>query len=257
MRRFNSHAFHPLRSAENEKTLSSLDGNKIEDLFFISNNGNRLNGWFIGLPGSTKVILFSHGNAGNLTHRVAKLRIMLSLGLSVFIYDYQGYGKSEGSASLARIVEDATAAYDFLRTEKHFLDNQIIVYGESIGTGVSGCLSKIRHGAALILESPFISLPNVAKQKLPILYMYPDFLFPSPHLNNLEAVLSSQSPLLIIAGEKDTLISSRHGQFLFEQALDPKTFALLPNNAHNDIGILDSEAYRISLRKFFQDYELI
>ncbi len=257
LQRFNSIAFHPLRSEENESRLSSLDGLKIEDVYFTSNNGKRLNGWFIGLPGSARVVLFNHGNAGNLTHRVAKLQTLLSLGLSVFIYDYQGYGRSEGNPSLAGIIDDATAAFGYLCETKHYSDKQIIIYGESIGAGVAGCLSKARAGAALILESPFISLEYVAKEKLPILKMYPNFLFPSPHLDNLDAVKSPHPPLLIIAGEKDTLIPARHGELLFEQALNPKMLSLLPANAHNDIGILDAQAYLQCLKKFLQDYKLI
>jgi uncharacterized protein len=255
--RFNSIAFHPLRRQASEKPPSSLNGSKVEEHFFVSKNGNILNGWFIGSPDSTKVVLFSHGNAGNLTHRIAKLRTLLSQGLSVFIYDYQGYGKSEGSPSLAGIIEDATAAFDYLHKTKNYSGDQIIIYGESIGTGVSGCLSKLRSGAALILESPFISIEYVAKEKLPILKAYPDFLFPSPHLNNLDVVKSAHPPLLIIAGEKDTVIPSRHGKLLFERAVSPKMLALLSDNAHNDIGILDPETYRESLKKFFQDYKLI
>lgn len=257
LKRFNSIAFHPLRSHEGDSHSLSLNGMKIEDVYFSSKNGCRLNGLFISHPASARVVLFNHGNAGNLTHRASKLAGLLSLGLSVFIYDYQGYGKSEGIPSLSGVIEDAEAAFDYLRKERDYASEQIIIYGESIGAAVAGRLSKLRSCAALILESPFISLEYLAKELLPILNVYPSFLFPSPHLDNLDIVKTEHPPLLIIAGEKDSLVPCTHGKQLFKQALEPKTLALLPNNGHNDICILDTEGYSACLDKFLKEYELI
>jgi fermentation-respiration switch protein FrsA (DUF1100 family) len=257
MKRFNSMAFHPIRLEAGKEPLPALDKASVENVYFVSKSGKRLNGWLFRLPGASNVVLFNHGNAGNLIHRIEKIRILLSLGLSVFIYDYQGYGKSEGSPSLSGIIDDAQAAFDYLIQSQHYSAKQIIIYGESIGTGVAGHLSRLRPSGAVILESAFLSLETVAKEKLPVLNLYPDFLFPSPHLDNLAAVKKIHAPLLIISGEKDTLIPCAHGKLLFEKAMPPKKLSLLPNNGHNDIGLLEPETYRLALYQFFEQYKLV
>jgi fermentation-respiration switch protein FrsA (DUF1100 family) len=212
--------------------------------------GKRLNGWFFRVPSANKVVLYSHGNAGNLVCRQAKVAALLSAGQSVFIYDYEGFGRSEGKATPGAIVDDSLAAFDYLVSDRHYLPEQIVAYGESIGVGVTGELIRRRSPGSIILESGFTSIERVAKARLPFMSIYPSSLWFSPRLNVIDALKVSSKPLLIIHGKLDSVISFHQSEDLFKAATGPKKLILLPNAEHN-LQNDDLEPYKAALREFF------
>lgn len=139
-----------------------------------SANGRHLQAWFLELPGTRRVFLYSHGKGNNIYGKIHVAESLLNCGGSVFMYDYQGFGQSEGRASPQNAVDDCVAAYDYLVNVEHRNAREIIGFGESFGTGVTGQLSMKRRLAAVIFQSGFASLKSAARESLFWLWLYPD-----------------------------------------------------------------------------------
>jgi uncharacterized protein len=207
---------------------------KIEDVTFDSTNGTKLHGFFLKTPGATKVILYSHGNAGNIDYRLPCGLSLMSLGCSVLLYDYEGYGSSSGTATLANVCDDAAGAVDFLEKQKHFQAKDIVLYGESLGTGVTCELSKRRKCGGIILMSGFSSLIKAGSDKLWWLRLYPKYVFPKPDMDNLAILSLPHPPLLIVHGQKDGVLSHSYSEELSRGACSPKIFVSVPDGGHSD-----------------------
>lgn len=201
-----------------------------EEVFLVTPDSEKINGLFF--PASNdKVILYFHGNAGSLEEWQFVYRDFDSLGFNFFIIDYRGYGKSTGNISEAGFYKDAQAAYDFLLARGFTADN-IVVYGRSIGSGVAVHLATHQQIAALILESPYISVEKLAIEK----YRY---LFPSLYLryrfDNLSKIKAVKAPLLVIHGQRDGLIPFPHGQTLYNTFDGKKQLIAVKDGHHNDL----------------------
>ncbi|MBA7714808.1 hypothetical protein ES703_123840 [subsurface metagenome] len=144
-------------------------GLDFETVRFETTDGVKLSGWFIPSDSAKGVILFCHGNAGNLSHRLESIQIFHRLGLDVFIFDYRGYGESEGKPTENGTYEDAKAAWKYLIETRQVIPSQIIVFGRSLGGAVASWLAQSRAPGALILESTFTSLGDVAATLYPYL----------------------------------------------------------------------------------------
>ena len=225
---------------------------KVDAVTFKSANGKNLNGLYFKREGATQVFLVSHGNAGNIAHRLAHVIHMLNIGASVLLYDYQGYGQSEGDPSVRGIVDDGLAAYDFLTKDKGWKAAQVIAYGESLGCAVTGQISKQRKVAAIVLQSGFASLPGAARDRFIWLNLFPDFTFPQPQLNNCQIMASSHAPLLIIHGEKDSILPVKYADQVFAAAVEPKQIMKLKNSGHNDVLEADLKDYTAALSGFIK-----
>ncbi len=245
---YNTMIFHPFATGNYD--LKAIDGVPCQNVFFPSTNGKRLYAWFFSCPGASKTVLVSHGNAGNLTNREGLVRLVLQAGASVLVFDYQGFGKSEGHPSLAGICEDTAAAYQYLVQDKRVSPANVIIMGESIGTGAA-CVVGLSHPCAgIVLQSAYTSLPSLVREKLPLMCLYPDWLFPPTRLDTLAALKRTHPPLLLVHGAQDTLIPIKHSQLIYEQALAPKSFTSLPDAGHNDIYDVDSSQYIGALKQF-------
>lgn len=245
---YNTMIFHPFASGD--FSIKAIDGIACQNVCFKSANGKGLHAWLFTKPGASKTVLLSHGNAGNLTNRVDLVKVLLSVGVSVLAYDYQGFGKSEGSPSIDGICQDDQAAYDYLVHERKVNPADIIIFGESIGTGAASAVAAKNTCAGVILQSPFTSLPAIGREKVPLLRLYPDWLFPANRLDNLSLLKGKHAPLLIVHGEKDTLIPISHAEKIYKDASGPKYFARLPDAGHNDIYYVDSYLYQQALSSF-------
>ena len=228
---------------------------KVEEVNFKSANGKSLNGLYFAREGAKRVFLLSHGNAGNVAHRLAHVIHMLNTGQSVLLYDYQGYGKSEGDPSVRGIVDDGIAAYDFLNKEKGWKANQIVVYGESLGCAVTCQIAKARQVAAVILQSGFASLPAAARDRFIWLHLFPDWTFPQPQLNNCEVLANRHTPLLIIHGENDHILPIKYADQMYAAAAEPKQFIRLKHSGHNDVLDADVKEYMAALGKFMKELD--
>jgi pimeloyl-ACP methyl ester carboxylesterase len=220
------------------------------NITFKALNGESMHGWYFERPSTNKVILVSHGNAGCMEHRLPLLPLLLQTGCSVFMYDYEGFGSSTGSPSMAKICDDATAAFDYVTQKLHVKPENVIVYGESIGCGAASTLSTRRKVGAIILQSPFTSFPQVAADRLVLMRLYPEFVFPEPTLNNLAIMKKEHAPLLLIHGMKDDMLPYRYSERIMAEAMEPKTLVLLPNAGHTDVYKTDVNLSIPALNKF-------
>lgn len=241
--------------AGEEFKCDSINNIKRDDVYFQNKNGDKLNGWFFQNPApDAPVVLFSHGNGGNIGHRVFLIKALMDAGASVFIYDYRQYGRSSGTKNLVGTIEDANAAFDYLTQTRHIPEQQIVLYGESIGGGPTCQLLATRGVRGVILDSTFTSLLAVGKKKVNYFKLYPDFFTPIPAFDNRAAISAKHPPLLIIHGQKDDLIPPSEAQENFDAASEPKMLVLLPKSTHNSKAE-DFALYVESLRQFLAGLE--
>jgi pimeloyl-ACP methyl ester carboxylesterase len=225
--------FHP-HVLPNDYSSPTLEGIKGEDVRFGSDRNLDLYGSYYNYPHSKFVVLLSHGNGGNISVRPKLIEALLSQHLSVFIYDYCGYGKSAGQPDVENICGAALSAYAYLVKERGYKPNQIVLYGESLGAAVSTYLASREPIAALILQSGFTSLRSIAIEKFAWLGVYPDWLFPKPPLDTLQTLPGIKVPVLIIHGGQDSLVPIHHGEALFAAANQPKFLLAIPDAHHSD-----------------------
>ena len=225
-------------------------GLPFESVSLETTDGVKLAGWFIPSEGARGVILFFHGNAGNISHRLDSIRIFHQLGLDVFIFDYRGYGQSEGKPSEQGTYKDAEAAWRYLTEERQVKPNDIIVFGRSLGGAVASWLAQRYTPGALILESAFTSLPDIAATVYPYL---PVRLLLRFEYNTAEYLGGVNCPVLIVHSRDDEMMPFSHGERLFEMAKEPKKFLEI-TGTHNDGFITSGKRYEEGLNAFILEY---
>lgn len=209
-----------------------LDGLEHEDVHFTASDGTKLHGWYIPHPQPKAVVLFAHGNAGNITHRELLLRAMHNrLKLSVLIFDYRGYGHSEGSPTERGVLDDARAARTWLAQKTGLKETDLVLMGESLGGAVAVDLAADGGARGLILENTFTSLPEVGAYHYSWL---PVRLFMRSKLDSLSKIGKYHGPLLMVHGNSDTIVPIAFGRRLFEAANEPKQLVVIPHGNHND-----------------------
>ena len=207
-------------------------GIEFEDAWFQSEDGTRLHGWYVPHPNPVATVLFCHGNAGNITHRDGVLEVLHDyVGASVLIFDYRGYGQSEGRPTGAGVLADARAARTWLAAREKISERDVVLMGESIGGAVAVDLAARDGARALVLESSFDALPEVAAYHYPWL---PVRWLMRTRFDSAGAIGRYHGPLLQAHGDADTIVPLRCGRRLFEAANEPKRFILLPGHDHND-----------------------
>ena len=222
-------------------------GIAFEEIDFETADNQLLNGWFVPAKDAEVTILYCHGNAGNIYHRLHKVEFFHGMGVNFFIFDYRGYGKSSGSPSEKGLYKDVQAAYDYITSRSDIDKNKIVMYGKSLGGPVAADLCLHRKTCALILEGSFASVTLRAQELYPILPMK---LLITQKYNALDKVKNIHIPKLIAHGREDEVINFRHGEILFNVAAEPKQF--LPfDGGHNDDVYVTSDAYKKILQKFF------
>jgi uncharacterized protein len=243
--------FHPM----SEITLTPADaGWDYEDLTLSTSDGVNINAWFIPVEDARGVVLFCHGNAGNIGHRLDSIRIFHDLGLSVLIFDYRGFGRSQGRPSESGTYLDAQAAWAFLVEEKGIEPGRIILFGRSLGGAVAGYLAahmeREKAPAALILESSFTSLPDMAARLYPFL---PVRWLAKYSYNTLGRLGDVHVPVLVVHSPDDEIIPYAHGQALYAAALEPKMFLEI-SGGHNAGFLTSGAGYVEGLRGFLEQY---
>ncbi|MBI3312901.1 MAG: alpha/beta hydrolase [Candidatus Omnitrophica bacterium] len=227
-------------------------GFKYEDVSFETTDAVKLHGWFLEAPKARGVILFFHGNAGNISGRLYKAKGWITRGFSVFLMDYRGYGLSEGKMEHGDdILRDAHAALDWLVKSKKFLLSGIILYGESLGTYPAIRLAAENKVGAMILESPFTSFVELGKIHYSLIpgmeLLLRDFSF-----RNQDWIGQIKTPLFVLHGTRDEICPYAMGEKLFEQAPEPKAFLSIENGAHNDLPFIAGEDYWEKPRQFLE-----
>lgn len=237
--------FFPGRRIAATPALAGLD---YEDVFFTAEDGVRLHGWFVPSGTSGPVLLFFHGNAGNIADRLESLRLFVDVGLSVFIFDYRGFGRSEGRITEGGSYKDATAAYRYLTTQRATGSEQIIYFGRSLGAAVAIELATRYTPRGLIVESAFTSIPELGARLyrwLPVRWLA-RIRYDSS--NRLQHVLC---PKLIIHSREDEIVPFDMGERLFALAGDPKQFLEISGD-HNSGFLQSRERYIHSLAEFLE-----
>ncbi|MFC2123106.1 alpha/beta hydrolase [Bacteroidota bacterium] len=225
-------------------------GLSFEDVFFETTDGLKLSGWFVPSAADRGVILFCHGNAGNISHRLESIQIFNQLGLDVFIFDYRGYGQSEGRTSESGTYLDVGAAWQHLVRERQIKPNRIVIFGRSLGGAVAAWQACNHTPGALILESAFTSVPDIAAKLYPYL---PVRLLSRFKYNTVEYLDQVDCPVLIIHSREDEIMPFGHGQQLFERASGPKELLEI-SGTHNEGFITSGEHYKEGLDSFISEH---
>lgn len=208
-------------------------GLRAEEVYCDTSDGVRIHGWFLKADSETAALLLFHGNADNISIRLPKAREWIRRGISVFLVDYRGYGKSAGKIKTAHdLILDGQAAYDWLTAHRAYEPSQVILYGESIGAFPAIQLAAKQNVKALILEAPFTSLKELAK----LHYGFaPDFFLKDFDMPNEIMIQKIRCPFFLIHGAEDEIVPISMGERLFEQAPAPKEFFKVPHAHHNDL----------------------
>lgn len=221
-------------------------GLEYEDVYLSSRDGVRLHGWYIPHDKAEEVVLFLHGNGGNISHRGASIDIFNRIGLNTLIIDYRGYGKSEGSPGEKGFYEDARAAWRYLIEQRGFKTEQIIIFGRSIGAAVATKLAAEVGPERVILESAFSRSRDMANRMMPIVSRITVMRYP---FNSMERIKDIHARLLMLHSPDDEIIPYRLGEKLFQAANEPKQFVNLKGD-HNSGFMLSQPKYEQSLVKF-------
>jgi fermentation-respiration switch protein FrsA (DUF1100 family) len=205
--------------------------NELQPLEAKSADGLTLTSWYRPAQRHDKfTIVFCQGNAGHLGYRNYKVRPWLDAGYGVLMVGYRGFG-NPGAPSEQGIYNDARAAINALHSEG-VTDQGIVLYGESLGTGVATQMATEYPVAALILESPYTSVPDVGANRYP---MVPVRFLLRDQYNSLDKIKNIHMPLLLLHGEMDQVVPVKFGKKLFEAANEPKQAEFVPDAGHNDV----------------------
>ncbi len=233
--------YHPLRYPEG--LWHAQAEVPAQDVWLRTRDGVRLHAWWVDPPGARAATLFLHGNGGNLTHRIPHMREVAAAGSAVLVIDYRGYGRSEGFPTERGLYSDADAGYDHLQA----LGRPIVIHGESLGAAVAIDLAARRPCAALVLEAPFTSARAVAGRIMPVL---------GPALvsgyDSTRKIQRIRAPLLVIHGDRDSVVPIELGRALFESAPESKTFWTVPGADHNNLLETAGRSFGERLREIYE-----
>ena len=235
--------FYPSRDVFVTPATAGLE---FEDVWMRSANGERVHGWWLpGAPDALALIFF-HGNAGNVSHRLESLQIFRRLGLQVLIIDYRGFGLSDGAPGERATYEDAELAWRHVTESRAIPADRVVLFGRSLGGGVATWLASQHEPAGLMLESTFSSVPDLASQIYPI---FPVRWLARIRYPTRERLAQVRCPVLIVHSADDELIPYSHGEALYAAAATSKTFLRL-RGGHNDGFLTSGSDYTDGLRRF-------
>jgi len=232
-------------------TTPDQHGIAYEEVFFQAADGIRLHGWYVPCEGSRRVLLFFHGNRGNISDRLETIAMCQQLGLPVLLFDYRGYGRSEGAPSESGTYQDALAAWAWLVEQRGIAAERIVFLGRSLGAAIATWLAAQRRPGALIIESTFSSLPELAAEAYPLLPVRWLLRYQYPVLHNLQRV---HCPVMVVHSREDEFIPFAHGQRLFAAANPPKEFLAIEGN-HYAGYLATGKRYTAGIAGFLEKYQ--
>lgn len=237
---------------EMDRSYSANPGNiglPFTSLKLATTDGETLDGWFVPAKKDARgLVIFLHGNAGNIAHRLDYLRMFHDLGFATLIVDYRGYGLSSGRPTEQGTYLDAEAAWDHATQALGFAPGHIVIFGESLGGGVAAQLAAQHPSGALVLASTFTSVPDMGADLYPML---PIRLLAHIRYETLTKLSQISCPVLVIHSRNDDIIPFTHGQRLFEAAHPPKQFIEL-EGGHNEGFIFGRDDWIQQLNGFLQ-----
>ena len=223
-------------------------GFEYEDVTLETSDGLKLHGWYVPAAKSSGVVLFLHGNAGNISHRLDSIAIFREIGLDTLIIDYRGYGRSQGKPSEKGTYLDAEAAWHYLVSSRGVAADRIIIFGRSLGGAVAAWLANQHRPAALIIESSFSSALDMARKLYPFM--------PVRLITRLEYPVSDylsqlQCPLLVVHSRDDEMIPFSMAEANYASAAEPKSLLEIWGD-HNNGFLLSRDRYLPGLNEFIQ-----
>ncbi len=224
-----------------------------QDVWFEAFDKTRLHGWWIPGDPSAPLVLFFHGNAANISHRVPNLEYLHQLGLNLFIFDYRGFGKSEGVPLREEdLYQDARGALRWLQNNS-WKPEQLIYFGRSMGATVALQMALERPPGGVVLECSFTSLPDIAIRTNPLSFGLMGRWLIKDRFDNEKKIPSLQVPLLLLHGREDKIVPYTMSEKLFSLAREPKTFQLIEGAGHSDCYLVGGELYRNAWVDFIND----
>ncbi|WP_018877436.1 alpha/beta hydrolase [Thioalkalivibrio sp. ALE28] len=221
-----------------------------EDVELVTADGVRLHGWFVPSPQGEEspVLLFLHGNAGNISHRLHSLQLFHELGLAVLIIDYRGYGRSAGRPDEAGTYADARAAWEYLTEARSIAPDSVVVFGRSLGAAVAADLATGVEPGAVILESAFTSAADLGARHYPWLPVRALLRHEYDTLSRIEAITA---PLLLAHSVDDEIVPFAHTERLYAAAGQARLLEM--EGGHNEAFLATGDAYLEGLRAFLTE----
>jgi len=220
-------------------------GLNVEDVFFDTEDGLKLHAWHVPGPDDAPMVLWFHGNAGNIADRVENAKLLADRGLALFMVDYRGYGKSEGTPSENGIYIDGEASYDHLTREAGVAPENLIIFGRSLGSCFATYVAAKKPCAGVILESAFTDMADMARMGF---LMLPGVGKLMTKFNSLGRVDKILAPILFIHGDQDEIVPYALGRKMFDAARSEKNFYTIPGAHHND-------TYHFGGTEYFDKFE--
>ncbi len=239
--------YFPDKQLSNTPAMFGLDYSSVS---IATADGETLHGWWVPVSDAKGTILFFHGNAGNISHRINYLTMFSRLGYNTLLFDYRGYGQSSGTPSESGTYVDAEAAWQHLTATQKIAPEQIVLFGESLGGAVASWLAAREKPGLLVLASTFTSVPDLATQIYPFL---PVRWISRFDYNTLESLQSVTCPVFIAHSPQDEIVPFQHGQRLFQAASEPKHFLTL-EGGHNNGFIFMQPAWQKALGAFMDQH---
>lgn len=240
-----SFIFHPSATVALTPREAGID---FEDVHFAARDGVLLNGWYIPHREARSTLVWFHGNAGNIGHRVENIKLLHDkVKVNIFIFDYRGYGRSQGRASEPGTYLDAEAALELVSKRFGADPKRIILFGRSLGAAVAAEMALHFQSQGLILESPFASVREMARAILPLLPIGPLL---KTRYDTEEKIRKIKTPLLVLHGDRDEVVPFAQGKIVFAAAPEPKTFFTISGAGHNDTYRVGGDRYFEQLKNF-------
>ncbi len=242
---FESMIFQPTPGADRDLELSFA----AEDVFLDTRDGVRIHAYFLDAPGTSRAVLFLHGNAGNASHRLPNAAELARLRAQVLLLDYRGYGRSQGRPSEVGVYADARAGLAHLVETRGIPEERVVVFGRSLGGAVAVDLARDRPLAGVVLESTFSSAAAMARSMLGV----PLGALVGSRFASDEKIQDLRSPLLFFHGDRDRIVDIELGRQLYTVAPEPKAFEVVHGAGHNDVPMVGGQRYFRRLERFLDE----
>jgi fermentation-respiration switch protein FrsA (DUF1100 family) len=245
----NKIVYHPIKYPDGIWNPEDY-GLQVEDVYFSTPDGVNLHGWFVPAKKPVATLLWYHGNAGNLSHRLENILALEQLKLNIFIFDYRGYGRSEDKPDEKGLLLDSQAAYDYLKLKKKIDPEELFIFGRSLGGACAIEIASKNIASGLIIESAFTSVKDMADK---MFSFFPFKFLLRSNYNSIETISLVNMPKMFIHGTNDELIPISMGRKLFEASQEPKIFYEINGAGHNDTYSVGGQKYFDSIGRFIVD----
>jgi uncharacterized protein len=244
--------YFPERALEATPQSSGL---AYEDVWFPAADGTKLHGWLVPAPGARFTVVWFHGNAGNISHRVHSIGYLHRLlRTNVFIFDYRGYGQSQGtrfSLSEPATYRDGEGAVAYVRSRRDLADTRLVYFGQSLGAAVAVELARHTPPAGLILETTFSTLKDVAR----VHYPYIPLVFLQTKYETIRKLPEIRVPILILHGDRDEVVPLEQAERLYAAANEPKALYVIRGARHNDTHVVGGSGYFGAWAQFLESLD--